>query len=116
MDYSGSTCIDELNFLLNKTVMIRRLKKDVLTELPSKTRQKIPIKLNEDLRKKIVKKLESSFNKQKDIRSYVENKLQDMCFEEGIERGAGGQGDPDQKKTKSEEEYISFMEAYKLTG
>ena len=38
MDYTGSTCVDELNFWLNKVIMIRRLKKDVLTELPSKTR------------------------------------------------------------------------------
>ena len=63
MDYTGSTCVDELNFLLNRTLMIRRLKKDVLADLPDKTRQKIPIKLNEEMRKKIVKKLESSFKK-----------------------------------------------------
>lgn len=75
MDYTGSTCIDELNYLLNKSMMIRRLKKDVLEDLPAKTRQKIPIKLDPVLRKKIMKKLEDSFNKQKDIRKYIENKL-----------------------------------------
>ena len=38
LDYTGSTCIDELNYLLTSTMMIRRLKKQVLTQLPPKTR------------------------------------------------------------------------------
>jgi SNF2 family DNA or RNA helicase len=38
MDYSGSTCVEELNYILIEKFMIRRLKKDVLTELPQKTR------------------------------------------------------------------------------
>jgi SWI/SNF-related matrix-associated actin-dependent regulator 1 of chromatin subfamily A len=63
MDYTGSTCIDELNYILTRTLMIRRLKKDVLTELPPKTRQKIPIKLDEVMKKKISKKLEKTFSK-----------------------------------------------------
>jgi SWI/SNF-related matrix-associated actin-dependent regulator 1 of chromatin subfamily A len=35
----GSSHLDELQLKLRETVMIRRLKKDVLTELPNKTRQ-----------------------------------------------------------------------------
>lgn len=38
MDYSGATNIRELNYILTQHVMIRRLKKDVLTELPDKMR------------------------------------------------------------------------------
>lgn len=38
IDYSGSACLEELNYVLKATTMIRRLKKDVLTELPAKTR------------------------------------------------------------------------------
>lgn len=72
MDYTGATCTDELNFILNKSCMIRRLKKDVLTELPSKTRQKISIKLDKSLQKKILKKLEKSFKKESDIKKYIE--------------------------------------------
>lgn len=38
-DYKGSKNLNELRILLESTIMIRRLKKDVLDELPSKTRQ-----------------------------------------------------------------------------
>jgi SNF2 family DNA or RNA helicase len=38
MDYSGNSCTKELHFVLSQNFMIRRLKKDVLSELPSKRR------------------------------------------------------------------------------
>ena len=38
MDYSGSACTPELHHLLSKAFMIRRLKKDVLDQLPDKRR------------------------------------------------------------------------------
>jgi SWI/SNF-related matrix-associated actin-dependent regulator 1 of chromatin subfamily A len=43
VDYSGSSNMKELYNLLSSTIMIRRLKSDVLTQLPSKIRQKIEI-------------------------------------------------------------------------
>ena len=43
MDYSGAACISELHYLLSSSIMIRRLKKDVLHELPDKRRQMIEV-------------------------------------------------------------------------
>jgi SWI/SNF-related matrix-associated actin-dependent regulator 1 of chromatin subfamily A len=42
-DYSGSSNIKELFTLISNTVMIRRLKSDVMAQLPAKLRQKIEI-------------------------------------------------------------------------
>ena len=38
MDYSGAACTQELHNLLQTTFMVRRLKKDVLDQLPDKRR------------------------------------------------------------------------------
>jgi SWI/SNF-related matrix-associated actin-dependent regulator of chromatin subfamily A-like protein 1 len=38
MDYNGNSCTKELHFLISQSFMIRRLKKDVLSELPEKRR------------------------------------------------------------------------------
>ncbi|MBU2177526.1 MAG: DEAD/DEAH box helicase, partial [Gammaproteobacteria bacterium] len=43
VDMSGSSNLPELNVKLRSTVMVRRLKKDVLTELPPKFRQVIEL-------------------------------------------------------------------------
>lgn len=44
MDYSGSSNLEELQIKLRESIMVRRLKSDVLKELPNKTRQIITIK------------------------------------------------------------------------
>ncbi|CAJ1403679.1 unnamed protein product [Effrenium voratum] len=49
----GSRCAAELNFLLTSTVMIRRLKQDVLSQLPSKRRQRIPLQVGDSKMKEI---------------------------------------------------------------
>lgn len=53
-DVKGASCTDELNYRLKRTVMLRRLKKDVLTELPKKTVQIIPMQQTPET-KKIIK-------------------------------------------------------------
>ncbi len=45
-DFKGSDNLNELHTKLRKTCMIRRLKRDVLTELPAKRRQMIPIAID----------------------------------------------------------------------
>jgi SWI/SNF-related matrix-associated actin-dependent regulator of chromatin subfamily A-like protein 1 len=47
-DYSGASNLDDLQEKLRSTVMIRRLKKDVLEELPPKTRQVIVLENGDD--------------------------------------------------------------------
>jgi SNF2 family DNA or RNA helicase len=44
-EYKGASHLDELHNNLKSTMMIRRLKKDVLKELPDKTREVVPLKL-----------------------------------------------------------------------
>jgi len=49
---SGAVNLEELQSLLSKSLMIRRLKKDVLTQLPAKQRQKITFHLKDsDIKK-----------------------------------------------------------------
>jgi len=52
-DYSGSSNTLELNYWLTKHIMIRRLKKDVLHELPPKNRIKMTVEVAPAMKKKL---------------------------------------------------------------
>ena len=53
MDWTGSSHPKELNFIL-KNIMIRRLKKDVMSQLPPKKRQKVEIQTDSKVIKQIM--------------------------------------------------------------
>ncbi|CAD2095838.1 DNA helicase, putative [Plasmodium vinckei lentum] len=65
IEYVGCKHTEELHLFLTNTIMIRRLKKDVLKELPDKLRSKIPIEIPQNELSEILiysKKLESKKN------------------------------------------------------
>ena len=62
-DFNGASNLEELNVKLRTSVMIRRLKKDVLKDLPPKIRQIIEIKGDKRIMKEEVKRF-TEFKKQ----------------------------------------------------
>lgn len=52
----GARNASELNHLLTSTVMVRRLKKDVLAELPPKRRQKVPLEVSDSKQMRDIQK------------------------------------------------------------
>ena len=56
-DYSGSSNLSELHTILNEAVMIRRLKDEVLTELPKKERKTVDIEPDSEIINKIKSKI-----------------------------------------------------------
>jgi SWI/SNF-related matrix-associated actin-dependent regulator of chromatin subfamily A-like protein 1 len=53
LEFNGCQNAKELHFLLKDRIMIRRLKKDVLTQLPDKQRQKIVVETDKGIVKEI---------------------------------------------------------------
>jgi SWI/SNF-related matrix-associated actin-dependent regulator 1 of chromatin subfamily A len=75
-DFSGSSNLDELQKRLRETVMVRRLKSEVLTELPRKIRQIIEVTAEDSTQKRAIEaeKIyeEQSQEKLADLRAAVE--------------------------------------------
>ena len=120
VDWSGATNTRELNFILNK-LMIRRLKKDVLSQLPPKKRQKIEISTDSKVIKKLKILMEKSSKKfEKLLGTQIElDKLginiDDLKTEKEKEEEKNGK--ENNTKGKDEESVLNkFSKAYSITG
>ena len=121
IDYSGSSNTKELNAILNKFIMIRRLKKDVLSELPPKKRQKIEIstdkkiiKVLKALMEKSTEKFEKLLGQQLDMENVGIN-IDDL---KGGDEKNNNEENSDQKDNSKNKKSIvnKFNKAYLLTG
>ncbi|XP_069838713.1 DNA annealing helicase and endonuclease ZRANB3 isoform X2 [Dendropsophus ebraccatus] len=71
-DYRGASNLDDLHQRLS-SIMIRRLKNEVLTQLPPKIRQRIPF----DLPKDVAKEMNASFEEWEKLMRYPESASSD---------------------------------------
>ncbi|KAI9203511.1 P-loop containing nucleoside triphosphate hydrolase protein [Polychytrium aggregatum] len=93
-DFSGSSNLNELNLLLERTVLIRRLKNDVMKELPTKTRQCILVDVNQQSKKTL-------------------RKLQDECGQLQSQTDMAATGS---KKKWIDQKRSTFLQLYAQTG
>ncbi|XP_024398738.1 uncharacterized protein [Physcomitrium patens] len=75
--YQGSSNLQELHALVKSTVMIRRLKKDVLSELPQKRRQQVFVSLED----KGIRHMKALFHELNEIKDAMK-----LCKEDEKER------------------------------
>ena len=83
-DFTGSSNQLELNKLLAETVMIRRLKKDVLKELPDKQREVIPLDISASFRRLYAQYEKELIDTKGDIGAY--SKVKTICAEAKIKQ------------------------------
>ena len=121
IDWSGSSNTRELNSILNK-LMIRRLKKDVLSQLPPKKRQKIEISTDKKVIKKLkllmeksTKKFEELLGTQIELDKLGIN-IEDLKTEKDKEKEKEKNKKEDED-TKEEDTVLNrFNKAYSMTG
>ena len=114
IDWSGTKCGRELHMLIEGSIMIRRMKSDVLTELPSKRRQKIAISTDSNQVKKIHWMLKKIKNWSDKIGRHGENVFgaMDSDFDQFVQER--GMQDPNIARLDDKAAYL--INAYNLTG
>ena len=119
IDWSGSSNSRELNCILNR-LMIRRLKKDVLNQLPPKKRQKIEISTDSKIIKRLKMMMEKSSKKFESLLgTHIElDKLGINVDDLKTEKEKENEDNSDKKEKNDEEDSIlnKFSKAYIMTG
>lgn len=109
-EVSGASHLDELQARLRSTVMIRRLKKDVLTDLPAKTRQVILLSADDPALRKALTAEEKAIKKSYEAIEKAEAALElaksdtDAQYQEAVKalRGARQLGFTEMSKVRHE--------------
>ena len=119
IDWSGSSNSRELNCILNR-LMIRRLKKDVLNQLPPKKRQKIEISTDSKIIKRLKMMMEKSSKKFESLLgTHIElDKLGINVDDLKTEKEKENEENSDKKEKNDDEDSIlnKFSKAYIMTG
>lgn len=106
LDFTGTSNLRELNFLL-ENFMIRRLKKDVLNELPDKFRQRIEVPVDEKLQNMIA----ALKNKNTEKFQHYYNQINEQMFS-----NKNNELNPEGEKEIDDSPISLYNKAYKITG
>ena len=117
IDWSGSSNSRELNSILNK-LMIRRLKKDVLNQLPPKKRQKIEISTDSKIIKQLKIVMEKSSKKfEKLLGTQIELDKLGINIDDLKTEKEKDEENKSKEKDKEEDSILNrFSKAYSMTG
>jgi SNF2 family DNA or RNA helicase len=120
LDVNGSSNESELKLLLENMIMIRRLKNDVITQLPDKSRQPVYVDCDPAYMPELVgiqkrmQYLEISIKNQQSTSSYSSSKnSSSLLLTAGDDNGNGPMDD--MKKLKNEKERL-LLEYHRITG
>ncbi|CAI2382484.1 unnamed protein product [Moneuplotes crassus] len=109
-DFTGASCMKELHYILEKSFMIRRLKKEVLSELPDKRRQLVDITVDKKMQDKIKNVLTEQL---RDLQMRSEDPQK--FLEEKFDQYNEGDKEADFEDTVNDLGHY-FTQAYQLTG
>ena len=114
LSYNGCDNTQELNFIISR-FMIRRLKKEVLQDLPDKQRIRIEVEVDEKVKKQM-KMLEKQIENQSGSSGSLERAVRGMIpgAGAGMAGGPGGEGNAGEGGKGSSRHLITKL--YSLTG
>ncbi len=114
IDYSGSSNLRELNYVLRNSAIIRRLKEEVLSELPSKSRQRIQVDVDPLYVELIQKALLGDTSKGEDSRKLLI--IMKNLIGSKMKGGEELEEQMDRLEKEGQLRYPKFFECYQYSG